>query len=65
MDRKKVLKILIFLIIFLLIILIVNTSSYRETFTNVRKPEEHEHEYLTPILKLLYSDEINFIDSYE
>jgi hypothetical protein len=65
MNRKKVLKILIFLIIFLLIILIVNTSSYKEKFTNIRKPEEHEHEYLTPILRLLYSDEINFIDSDE
>ena len=53
------------MIIFLVGILIYNTRSMSEGFTNIRKPEDHEHEYILPVLRLLYSDEIKFIDSSE
>jgi len=41
--------------------LILNTPNSYESFTNIRKPEGHEHEYIVPILRLIYPN-INFID---
>lgn len=63
MRHKKILYIIIFIIVFLVGILIYNTGTISEGFTNIRKPEDHEHEYILPVLRLLYSDEIKFIDS--
>jgi len=62
MKHKKIFYILIFLIIFLVSFLLYNTS-LREGFTNIKKPEDHEVEYIVPVLRLLYSDELKFINS--
>ena len=63
MKHKKIFYILIFIIIFLVSFLLYNTQTINEGFTNIKKPEDHEHEYILPILRLLYSDEIKFIDT--
>jgi hypothetical protein len=61
-NRKIILLILILLILLLLIILNFKQIFIFENFTNIRKPEDHEHEYIEPILRLLYSDEIKYIN---
>jgi hypothetical protein len=65
MRHKKILYVILFTIVFLVGVLIYNTRNLSEEFTNIRKPEDHEHEYILPVLRLLYSDEIKFIDSSE
>ena len=36
-----------------------------EQFTNISRTDSHEEEYIEPILRILYSDEIKYIDSTE
>jgi len=63
MKHKKILYILIFIIIVLISFLLYTRQTINESFTNITKPEDHEAEYILPILRLLYSDEIKFIDT--
>ena len=64
MKRKEILNILQILIVILFMALIINTPKSYESFTNIRKPEGHEHEYIVPILRLIYPT-INFIDDID
>ena len=64
MNRKVVLKILI-LSIFLLLIVLLNYKNNIEDFTNIGRTNTTEDEYIEPILRILYSDEIKYIDSRE
>ena len=64
MNRKILLKVLIFIIIICVVLLSYNNNSL-EQFTNISRTETHEEEYIEPILRILYSDEIKYIDSKE
>lgn len=63
MNYKKLNNILflIFLIVLLCILLVVLIYKNNESFTNIKKPHEHEEEYLIPILRLIY-DDIAFVN---
>ena len=64
MKHKNLLKILLFLIIILTTFLIYNKSEL-EQFTNVSRTDTHEEEYIEPILRTLYSNEIKYINEKE
>ena len=52
---------IIFILIILLSILLYNLYTF-EKFTDIQKPRNHEEEYLLPILRLIYNDNINFTE---
>jgi hypothetical protein len=65
MNRKLLLKILIFLIVLLVSLLLYNTSNIKEDFVNISRTNTHEEEYIEPILRVVYSEPLRYIGSNE
>lgn len=62
-KNKKIILLIIILLLLLLLILKIKQYSFLETFTSIKKPEDHEHEYIEPVLRLIYSDKIRYINN--
>jgi hypothetical protein len=65
MKRKIYLKIVVFLVLLLLAFLLLNIPYTKEDFTNISRTNTHEEEYIEPILRQLYSDDLVYIGSHE